>query len=246
MQITRLLTTLLCLTLLAACGNKGPVRPLETPQPNAVQAPELRQQGDALLLGWQLPPAEQNEAPQVDIYRSSYDPEDECPECIDRSTLLVSIDPELPKPALLSGKRYLLFDRQLQAGSGYQYKLIVRNRDGELSRPVILRQNYSEPLPAPTQLVATPRDRSVTLQWQAPPLAADDQLLGYLLYRSSDATMPLYPLNAQPLAESRYEDFNLTNGASYKYKLRALVQQGKQRIESLASEEVSVIPKEGI
>lgn len=246
MQIIRLFTALLCLVLLAACGNKGPVRPLETVQPNPVQAPELRQQGDALLLGWQLPATEQDKAPLVDIYRSSYDPQDQCPECFDRSTLLASINPELPQPAQLSGKRYLLFDRQLQAGTGYQYKLIVRDRDGELSRPVILRQSFSEPVPAPQQLSGEPRDSSVLLQWQASPLAPGDQLLGYLLYRYSGTAPQFYPLNAQPLTEPRYEDFSLKNGTRYHYRLRALVQRGKQQIESLASDELSVTPKAGI
>lgn len=246
MQVIKPFFLLIFVTLLVACGNKGPVRPLETVQPDAVEAPELRQQGDALLLGWQLPPTESNQAPRVDIYRSSYDPQDTCPDCLDRSTLLVSIDPELPHPAQQIGKRYLLFDRQLQAGRGYQYKLIARNRDGEPSRPVILRQSYSEPIPAPRQLTGAPQDAAVLLQWQAPRLEQGDQLLGYLIYRRAGATTEFYPLRAQPLSETRFEDFNLKNGISYNYRLRALVQRGKLQIESLASDGLSVTPKAGI
>lgn len=251
MQIRFLLITIIGLFTLAACGNKGPVRPLEIPLPGAIQAPELRQQGDALLLGWQLPTANQDGSPQeeppvVDIYRMTYDPADECPECLDRSTLLVSINPQLPDPAQQAGKRYLLHDRPLQTDTGYQYKLITRNKVGEQSKPVILRQLYNVPLGAPQQVEIRPQDRSVLLQWQAPTLAAEDSLLGYLVYRRLDNSNSLYPLTPEPLKETSFEDFSLTNGTRYYYRLRALIKRGKQQIEGLASPEQSATPKAGI
>ena len=251
MQLIKLFTTLLCLTLLVACGNKGPVRPLEIAAPGAIQAPEVRQQGDALLLGWQLPISNQDgspldEPPVVDIYRMTYDPADDCPECFDRSTLLVSVNPQLPAPAQQTGERFLLHDRPLQADTGYQYKLIARSQDDEQSRPIILRQTYLEPIPAPQQVEIIPRDRSLQLQWQAPALAEGDVLLGYLLYRRLDPEQSLYPLSSQPLTEAKFEDFSLKNGTRYHYRLRALVKRGKQQIESLASPELSATPKAGI
>ncbi|SHJ74022.1 hypothetical protein SAMN02745165_03066 [Malonomonas rubra DSM 5091] len=251
MPLFKLFSALLCLALLTACGNKGPVRPLETRQPKSVQAPELRQQGDALLLGWQLPTSNQDGSPLkaqpvVDIYRSSYDPANECPECFDRSSLLVSINPELPTPAQRSDKRYLLHDRPLQAGSGYQYKLIARDSDGEQSRPIILRQTFVEPIPAPQQVVATAQDRSVLLQWQPAQLRDGEELIGYLLYRRLDDQQSLYPVSAQPLTEARFEDFSLENGRRYFYRVRLLVKRGKQQIEGRASEEVDATPQAGI
>lgn len=252
MQIAKILVLLTSLCTLVACGNKGPVRPLETPMPGAVQAPELRQQGDALLLGWQLPASNQDgspleQPPVVDIYRMTYDPADDCPECFDRSTLLVSINPQLPAPAQQIGQRYLLHDRPLQAGTGYQYKLLARNKDGEQSRPLILRQEYNQPVPAPLQVKVTPRDRSVALQWQAPALTPEDTLVGYLVYRHLDTGggSP-YPLMSQPLTKTTFEDFSLENGTRYYYRVRALVNRGKQQVEGLASSELSATPKAGI
>lgn len=251
MQIIRLLTLLLCLLPLGACGNKGPVRPLETPVPGAVKAPELRQQGDALLLGWQLPSSYQDgtpleQPPVVDIYRMSFDPADDCPECFDRSELLTSINPQLPAPAQQLGERYLLHDRSLQAERGYQYKLIVRTANADRSRPVILRQTYSDPVPAPQQVKISPQDRSALLQWQPPTLKAGDNLAGYLIYRRSDDSLGSYPLNSQPLDEIRFEDFSLKNGTRYYYRVRALVKRGESQIEGLASPEQSVTPESGI
>lgn len=246
-----LLTLIITLLLLTACGNKGPVRPLEVPMPGTVQAPELRQQGDALLLGWQLPTNNQDgtplsDLPIVDIYRMTYDPSDDCPECFDRSKLLTSINPELAKPAQIIGNRYLLHDRLLTPETGYQYKLIVRNQADEQSRPVILRQAYSTPVPAPKQVKATPRDSSVTLNWKAPALQANDSLIGYLVYRRQGSQASPYPLNSQPVKEADFEDFSLKNGTQYQYRVRALVKRGKIQVESLASEELSVVPKAGI
>ncbi len=248
MRTIKFILLLLCFTALVACGNKGPVRPLETPTPRAVQAPEVRQQGDALLLGWQLPSSNQDgsplvQPPVVDIYRMTYDPKDDCPECFDRSTLLASINPQLPAPAQQAGKRFLLHDRPLQPGTGYQYKLIARNQDGEQSRPIILRQAYGEPVPAPRQVKAISRDRTVLLEWQMPALEAADSLIGYLVYRRLDSGGSPYPLNSQPLKETVFEDFNLENGSRYHYRVRALVKRGDQQVEGLASPELSATPK---
>lgn len=240
-----------CLTLLAACGNKGPVQPLKTSMPRPITAPELRQQGDALLLGWQLPTSNLDDTPlkqppMVEIYRMTYDPADECPECFDRSTLLTSINPELPAPALRVGNRYLLHDRPLQAEIGYQYKLIVLNEDGRQSRPIILRQTYSEPIGAPQHLKLVPQDRSVSLQWQAPPLKTNDSLIGYLVYRRQNADGSPYPLTSQPLKDTKFEDFSLDNGTRYHYQVRALVKRGNNQLEGLASPELSATPQAGI
>jgi predicted small lipoprotein YifL len=251
-MLTRyLLTSIISLLLLTACGNKGPVRPLEVPLPGTVQAPELRQQGDSLLLGWQLPTTNQDgspltAAPIVDIYRMTYDPADDCPECFDRSSLLVSINPQLPTPAQKVGQRFLFYDRPLTADTGYQYKLIARNQDDEQSRPVILRQAYRQPLPAPLYVTATPRDRAALLEWQAPPLLAGDELLGYLIYRRSNGIGSPYPLQAEPLQSNSFEDFSLDNGTTYQYRISALVRRGKQQLEGRASQEVSVTPQAGI
>ncbi|NOY12148.1 MAG: fibronectin type III domain-containing protein [Deltaproteobacteria bacterium] len=237
--------------ILTACGNKGPVRPLEVPLPGSVSAAELRQQGDALLLGWQLPtrnldgsPLQQ--PPVVDIYRMTFDPENDCPECFDRSTLLASINPQLPKPALQVGPRYLLYDLQVQAGIGYQYKLVTRNLEGQLGKPVILRQTCRQAVPAPQQFRVTPQDRSALLQWQPPSLPDGDTLLGYQLYRRLDGGSSFYPINPQPLQQLSFEDFSLNNGSRYYYRVRALVKRGTQQLEGLATPELNVIPKAGI
>ncbi len=251
MRKTYLFTYPLILLLLTACGYKGPVRPLETPLPGPPTVLELRQQGDSLLLGWQLPTANQNgsllkKAPQLEIYRMTFDPENDCPECFDRSELLVRIDPELPEPGLKVGKRYLYRDEQVRAGTGYQYKLLARSANGQPGQSAILRQPFTNPVPAPGQLQVLSRDRSALLSWQPVEIAPGDQLLGYRIYRRLDDVLSSpYPLRGEPLQETHFEDFNLENGTRYHYRVRALVQRGDLQIESRASSEQSATPEPG-
>jgi hypothetical protein len=248
----RWITLVLLILLLFACGKKGPVRPLKTKSPGPVTALELRQQGEALLISWQLPSNNLDGSvletpPTLDIYRMTFDPQADCPECFDRSTLLASIEADLPEPARKVGNRYLLLDRQVQAGVGYQYKLVARNAAAETSPATILRQTFTEPVAAPQQLAISPQNRSITLNWLPGNLAAGDTLLGYQLYRQAagEPRSP-YPLNREPLQKTGFEDFNLENGRSYSYWIRALVQRQQLTVEGIASAELSAIPQAGL
>lgn len=238
--------------ILCACGHKAPVKPLEIPVPGPSKALELRQQGDSLLLSWQLPTVNLDgspikEPPLLDIFRMTYDPAADCPECFDRSTLLVSINPELPEPARKIGDRFLFRDRQVEAGIGYQYKLIARSADGQPGKPVILRLPMLPPPAAPPGLQGKAQDRSVLLHWRPAPLAEADQLLGYRVYRHPDgaASAPA-PVNAQPLQKTSFEDFSLENGKRYHYLVRTLVKRGEETLEGLPSEEISLVPQAGL
>jgi hypothetical protein len=251
MKHQKLLLLFGLVVLLSACGNKGPVRPLAAPRPGPVNQVELRQQGKTLLLSWRLP--DQNldgsplrPAPQLDIYRMPYDPADDCPECLDRSTLLVSIDPELPAPARRIADRYLYWDRSLVVGKGYLYKLVPRSKNGP-GQALSLRQLYQLPAAAPRQLQAVSQDRSVLLTWQPVLPGRDETLLGYQLYRRRDGAEPSpSPLNSVPLLETRFEDFQVENGIRYHYRLRALLKRGEQSVEGIASAEVAVTPKSAL
>lgn len=252
MKILQQLLLFGIILLFTACGNKGPVRPLEAPLPGPATALELRQRGDALLLGWQLPIRNLDGSaikspPQLDLYRMTYDPENDCPECFDRSSLLARIDPELPEPARKIGGRYQYFDYQVQPGIGYQYKLVARNADNQSGQTVILRQSFTKALAAPVDFQARGLDRSVSLNWLPVKLAANEELLGYRIYRRLDgAENAPALLNAEPLKETRFEDFNLDNGTRYHYRIRALIKRDDQQIEGLATPELTVVPESGI
>jgi hypothetical protein len=250
MTTARLIITIGIILLLTSCGKKGPVRPLEANLPASVKNVELRQQGDKLLLSWQLPTHNQNNtllesSPVIDIYRILFDPANDCPDCTDRSTLLHSIDPELPQPALQNGDRYLLQDRQVAANQGYRYRLVPRNKDGQAGQPLVMRIIFAEPLAAPAELRVEAHDRSATLNWQPFQPVEGQELLGYRIYRHhKGASSEL--LNPRPLTEPIYEDFNLENGTTYSYQVRALLKQGEKILESLPSVTITATPQAGL
>ena len=251
MQIKLFFVLISCLLALVACGKKGPVRPLDAPLPGPVKALELRQLGDSLVLGWQLPDKNQDgtplrQPPQLDLYRMVFDPANDCPECTDRSILVASCDPDLPAPARRIGDHYLYTETNLLPGQGYRFKLVPRSPEG-IGQTTILSWVFQQPPPAPELLSAIPRDRAALLTWQPLLPAAGETLLGYRLYRRfDDSESFMLPVNSAPVPTSRFEDFGLDNGTRYFYRIRAMVQRGKQTFEGLASTEVEVTPKAGI
>lgn len=238
---------LLLLLLLVACGQKGPVRPLIEQVPGPVTGASLSQQGKSLVLRWRLPirnldgtPLRQT--PQLDLFRMSYDPANDCPDCADRSILLATIEPDLPAPALLTSSGYLLRDRNLTPGSGYQYRLVPRLHK-DAGAPTVLRQTYLQPPPAPRNASALPEDRGARLSWEAPLLGTEETLIGYQIYRRSQ-NLPLdpAPINSLPLQKTHFDDFSLENGRTYIYLIRALVRRGDQQLEGVASPDLPVTP----
>jgi len=247
----RLIFYLILIFILVACGKKGPVRPLDVNLPGPVQNAELRQRGNELLLSWQLPASNQDNtplktAPDIDIYRMLFDPNDDCPECNDHSLPRFTINPELPIPAQRLGDHYLLGDKQVAAGQGYRYRLVPRTLDGQNGQPLTVQAVFIEPPAGPNGFAAEPHDRSATLSWLAVEPEAGQELSGYQIYRrESDGIQPAQRLVQLPPSELKYEDLTLENGKQYIYLVRALLKQKDQLLESLPSAAITVIPRSG-
>ena len=252
MKLFRALALIALLLIIAACGKKGPVRPLLANLPDAVSAAELVQRGDDLLLSWRLPTRNQNgspleAAPVVDIYRLLYDPADYCPECKDRSTLYASINPELPEPAQFSDARYTLHDRQVTAGQGYQYRLVPKNQHNLEGRSLSVRIVVVPPHEAPSGLQGTGLDQGATLSWSPLTPTNGTDLLGYRVYRREEGvTSPATLLNQRLLTVTEYTDINLVNDTEYRYQISAVLKQGERMLESLASTPVGVTPRKDL
>lgn len=251
MNLTRLITYIGLLLILASCGKKGPVRPLDVSLPGPVQNAELRQRGNELLLSWQLPTSNQDgspltSAPEVDIYRMLFDPNDDCPECEDRSSPRYTINPELPQPAWRSGDRYLLRDQQVAENQGYQYRLVPRSEDDQNGQPLRMRVVYIEPSAAPAGFSVESHDRSATLSWLPLEPAGGQVLTGYQVYRRTlGGSQPAELLVQLPPENQKYDDLTLTNGKQYAYQIRALLTQGEQFLESLPTPAITATPQAG-
>jgi hypothetical protein len=234
---------------LAGCGHKGPVRPLALKLPVAPGELTAVQKGARFLLAWTLPSSNQDGSPLTDlqgfkVYRMSYDPAEDCPECRDTSILLQNLDLDYLQGARRSGERLFLWDSALQAGGGYQYRIVPYNRSGREGLGALLRLPYHTPPPPPQSLSATGLDRLVRLSWESVVEKRDGvEFLGYNLYRG-EAGSPLQPtpLTRMPLTETSYDDFGLENGTSYLYGMRTVVRIFGQIVESPLSSTVEATP----
>jgi len=240
---------LLCALLTGGCGHKAPPRPLLKTLPEPVENLRVRQLGTSMLIVWSAPRRNQDGTPieeltQFDIYRMSYDPADECPECRDTSTLLRSIDPDYLQDAQQHNGRYYLLDRSgLEKGRGYQYRLQAMLGKDLPGAPSKVRQPFfAAPEPLKT-LRASDLKQFIRLGWEAAGPKEGMTLRGYRLYRGIDtAPLSLQALNSKLLATPNYDDFDIRRGRTYRYAVRAVWEINGIEIESSLSKLVSILP----
>lgn len=83
---------------------------------------------------------------------------------------------------------------------------------------------------APTDLVTRAGDLSVVLHWTRNPEAS---LLGYRVYRGPSTNGPFTALTTAPLQLPSFVDFNVANGQSYSYAVRAMNGAGEESSNSV-------------
>lgn len=249
--LLRLLLLLAALLLIPACGHKGPVKPLPKTLPEAVQKLRVKQAGDSLVIFWAAPASNQDgslllDLDHYDVYRMSYNPADDCPECRDTSSLLRSVDPGYLKDVQHIDNRFYLTDRlDLEANRGYQYRVVAINRDGHAGFPAEVRKPYYLSPTPPAELVATGLDKLVRLAWKQPAIPDGMTLTGYRIYRGTAAEpMSPIPLNSKPVTDTGYDDFAITNGINYRYGVRAVFVHNKTDLETKFSNLVRATPAE--
>jgi len=237
---------LLAGALLSACGHKAPPRPLLKPLPNPVGELEALQLGESMRVSWVAPESNQDGTPlsdieQFNLYRMTYNPADECPECRDTSTLWRSVDPDFLKDAQHFDDRYLILDRQqLEPGRGYQYRIEVI-ADGYPGEPAMVRRPFFPPAAAPVDLRGDALEGFIRIKWRAVEKLDGMNLIGYHIYRGTgDRPLELIPLNETPETGTGYDDFTAIGTETYRYAVRAVWEQEGLRFESLLSMPIHV------
>jgi len=248
-----ILTGLAVLTLLtASCGYKAPPRPLLQPLPTAPGNLSVRQFGTEVQLAWTLPQTNQDgseltDLAGFDIYRMSYDPAADCPECRDTSVLIERLDLAYLQNARREGNRVFYLDRGITPGTGYRYRIVPFTGNQQAGAPAQKEQVMIEPPPPPDDLLAEGHDRLVRLSW-AVAIPADPQqvLLGYNIYRRrGDAHFSRLPLNQALLTITEFDDFEVTNGARYGYQVTSVVRSVSGTAESAPSAQAEATPEAG-
>ena len=242
--------SLLMIVMLAACGKKGPVRPKVTRPLAAPFEVTLQQQGNLFVLGWTIPTANHDGSAEdltgFRIKRLTYDAAEDCPTCRDPQMEVTVLDIKRPAPGQRIGNRMYWRDLDIRPANGYRYAIVPLTLGGIEGPAATIHLAVQQPPPSPTALQVEAGDAQVTVQWTAPELTANMELLGYNLYRrQAKRSFPIVPVNIEPLQMTRLLDRGLDNGRAYEYRVSALIRIGDQLLESMASPGALITPQEG-
>ena len=240
---------LLLILILAACGKKGPVRPLLGSLPAAPPDLQIAQQGESFILAWDIPTQNQDgtDAEEPDgfrIYRSEYAAAEGCPTCRDPQELVAKIDLDYPIAYRIRGRLYWR-DLNVVAGSGYHYRVTPVTQAGREGEAATAYRDWMTPPQAPEQFLARAEKDRIALSWQPPAqLPADAVLVGYNLYRHRlDRPFSIVPLNLQPLENRQITDQVPAAGQTFEYRVSTVVRFGESLVESAPTEGVKVTRK---
>jgi len=238
--------------LIAGCGKRGPVRPLAKPLPAAPSDISLQQLGEGFLLSWTLPRTNQDGSPLEDLegfvlYKMSYDPAHDCPECRDTSLEWRRVDLEFLGAAHRIGSTLSLWDDDLEPETGYQYRVVPFTFRGQQGKSALVRRPFFAPPAAPTDLSAEALDQLVRLRWlPADPHSSPGERVGFRVYRrQTEEASPFQPIHSDFLQDPRYEDFGLKNNILYDYGVRSAVRIKGLFVESALSPVVTAMPQAG-
>ncbi len=242
--------SLLLIVMLAACGKKGPVRPKVAIQLTAPVEVTLQQQGNLFVLGWTIPTNNRNgsaaDLTGFRIKRLVYDAAEDCPTCREPQMEVAELDIRYPAPGQRIGDRIYWRDLDIRPANGYRYAIVPITLGGIESPAATIHLAAQQPPPSPTALRVEAGDAQVTVQWTAPVLPEETELVGYNLYRrQAKRPFPLVPVNIEPLQMTRLLDRGLDNGRAYEYRVSALIRIGEQLLESMASPGALITPQEG-
>jgi hypothetical protein len=243
---------LLTLLLLAGCGKKLAPYPPDAVLPAAVRDFRLTQEGDALVLSWQLPRVNLIGQPLTQIQGcrvlraelKGVEPALPYPE---EFVLLADIDLAYPRLGEVQGETVTYPDRNLVPGKRYYYRVAAYDQEryvGAWSRT--LSHAWGVPPLAPQGLRAVPGDRIVRLSWQPVTQQQDGRpvrdLAGYQLYRrTGDAAW--IRLTPQPVSSASFQDVAVLNDVEYGYKVRAVRRVGPDFLESGSSSVRTAMPE---
>jgi hypothetical protein len=175
-----------------------------------------------------------------------------CKGCPEKFPVVYDIDISYLKDVVVEGERISFPDNDLTPGTRYEYKVVPYNKDGyEGPEAPRVTFTWGDPTGKPQNLTARAGDKAVDLTWTPVETPADSspvkELAGYNIYRREEGDKyPLDPINPDPIKQTSFSDFGLSNGKSYWYTVKTVVRVNESLIEGQSSDEIAVTPKEAI
>jgi fibronectin type 3 domain-containing protein len=237
--------SILCILFLAAaCGKRmtpyAPDRVLPAPVRNF----QLTQEGNALVLSWQLPRENLLGQPLTQVqgcrvYRAAM--RGVSVEALASSDFspYADIDLAYPQRGEVQGEALLFRDQELVPDHRYYYRVTAYNQDGYNGGWSSTLSHAWGWLPrVPGNFKAIPGDKIVSLSW-SPVTKLEDgspvkDLAGYLVYRRSGqgTWIRVTPL---PVLQNQFQDVAVLNDVEYTYKVVAVRRVGEDLLASLDS-----------
>lgn len=241
--------------LFGGCGKKGnPVAPRST-FPAPISDLRAWPREGVVFLGWSVPSQNTDGTRLEDllgfkVFRQGRPiTTSPCSDCPLDFQVVAEIDIDYPRGARVEGGRVLWQDASIQPQHEYTYFVLSYNyyksSSAESNRVKVF---WDEAPPPPGEVRIESQDRALEITWNfSAPGKEWAESVGFNLYRHMEGErFGLFPLNSQPIKESRYVDGGLVNGQRYYYEVRGVRGFMGTLIEGPASPEVRGIPEKQI
>jgi predicted small lipoprotein YifL len=252
--IETLLWAILLISFFAACGKKGPPLPPESNIPAAVSDLQAWSREGAVFLGWTVP-SRNVEGSKIEdllgfrVFRQDRSLDSSCPECPANFRPVAEIDMDYPRGARIEGGKVLWQDATIKPRNEYTYFVLTYNfYKAPSPQSNRVKISWDEPPSAPEAVQIRSESQALEITWRfVPSQKEQDSGIGFNLYRRAEGDrFGFFPLNPEPLRETRFVDGGLQNGKKYYYEVRAVRTFQGTLIEGPASGVAEGIPEKQI
>lgn len=175
-----------------------------------------------------------------------------CAECSSAFKEVAEVDMDFPRGALVAGGKVLWRDVNPKSQVEYTYFVVAYNLQkfpGPGSNRV--KVFWDDPPSAPASLRIQSEDKALGISWEYVPRLIDGRTMadprGFNIYRRSEGErFGFFPLNPEPVSDSRYWDGLLENGKRYYYEVRAVRNFRGSLIEGASSTVAEGVPEKSL
>ena len=238
-RLAPVLSVLLAVIALAACGKQGPPVAPELRVPSGPTGLHGAVEEQSIVVSWTGPDTRLDGTRLRAIALYKLYRREEADAGPPRSAMLSAgrvvgfdeiavIHPDAPAPATVQGRSVTWVDRRaLTLGRRYVYTVTAEDNLGRTSGPAErLVVPFLAAPKAPRALTVTPGDRQASLTWQPPTELVDGSPVTgevrYLVLRAGGATGPLASITPQPVAGTTFTDTGIDNDTDYRYAVRSV------------------------